>query len=94
VALFQSSSADAESATSPATNNQQTQQTQQSEAASDQSVQQARGTDLFLFASLASIAFSMFEYYVKGDTERALFVGQWPQTILAMAIYLRDRKTN
>jgi hypothetical protein len=91
MALFQSSSTDAESATSTGATNQQT---QQSAATSESSVQEARGTDLFLFASLASIVFSMFEYYVKGDTERALFVGQWPQTILAMAIYLRDRKVD
>lgn len=79
MSLFQSSSSN------DATQAQQNQQT------GDQ-IEEAKGTDLFLFASLASITFSMYEYYVKGDTERALFVGQWPQTILALALYLRQRR--
>ncbi|MDS0296049.1 hypothetical protein [Halogeometricum luteum] len=68
--------------------NAATQQNQQ------QQIEEAKGTDLFLFASLASIAFSLYEYYVQGNTERGLFVGQWPQTILAMALYLRQRRQN
>ncbi|ELZ30844.1 hypothetical protein C474_10296 [Halogeometricum pallidum JCM 14848] len=80
MSLFESSQSNAAS--------QQNQQSNQAQ------LEEAKGTDLFLFASLASIAFSMYEYYVKGDTERALFVGQWPQTILAMALYLRQRRQN
>lgn len=80
MSLFESSQSNAASQ-----QNQQSNQTQ---------IEEAKGTDLFLFASLASIAFSMYEYYVKGDSERALFVGQWPQTILALALYLRQRRQN
>jgi hypothetical protein len=67
---------------------------QQNQQSNQSQIEEAKGTDLFLFASLASIAFSLYEYYVQGNTERALFVGQWPQTILAMALYLRERRQN
>ena len=68
--------------------------TQQNQQSNQNQIEEAKGTDLFLFASLASIAFSLYEYYVKGNAERGLFVGQWPQTILAMALYLRERRQN
>lgn len=77
MSLFQSSSS-----------NDATQQNQQT----DDQIKEPKGTDLFLFGTMASIAFSMYEYYVQGNTERALFVGQWPQTMLALALYLRQRR--
>lgn len=66
--------------------------TGQNQQTPDMEIEEPKGTDLFLFGSVASIMFSMYQYYVKDDTERALFVGQWPQTILAMALYLRQRR--
>jgi hypothetical protein len=80
MSLFESSSANAAT------------QTQQNQQNGEAQIEEAKGTDLFIFASLASIAFSLYEYYVQGNTERALFVGQWPQTILALALYLRRRR--
>ena len=81
MSLFQSSSSD------DATQSQQSQET-------DEQIEEPKGTDLFLFGTMASIAFSMYEYYVQGNTERALFVGQWPQTMLALALYLRQRRSD
>lgn len=58
----------------------------------EEEIEEAKESDLFLLASLGAILYSMYQYYVRDDAERALFVGQWPQTILAMAIYLRHRR--
>jgi hypothetical protein len=54
-------------------------------------VEETRKSDIILIASAASILLSLYEMYENDNVERALFVGQWPPTILALAIYVRDR---
>lgn len=39
-------------------------------------------------AAVGSIALALYYYYVRGEKERGQFVGHWPATILALAIYL------
>ncbi|SFR34306.1 hypothetical protein SAMN04487947_0142 [Halogeometricum rufum] len=88
MSLFQSSSTESENELEQTADDV----AQSVETNVEEDVEEAKGSDLFLFGAVASILYSMYQYYVKGDTERALFVGQWPQTILAVAIYLRHRR--
>ncbi len=44
------------------------------------------------FASAASVALSLYYYFVRGDKRLGTFVGLWPPTILAFAIYLNQRE--
>ncbi|GAB3663500.1 hypothetical protein GCM10028856_01290 [Halopiger thermotolerans] len=43
-------------------------------------------------ASAASVALSWYYFFLRGETERGLFVGLWPPTILAFASYFNQRK--
>ncbi|MFC7057398.1 hypothetical protein [Halovenus salina] len=40
-------------------------------------------------AAVGSVALALYYYYVRGDKQRGQFVGLWPTTILALAIYLK-----
>lgn len=43
-------------------------------------------------ASAASVGLAWYYFFLKGDRERGLFVGLWPPSILAFAIYFNQRK--
>mgnify|MGYP000563181308 CR=1 FL=1 len=43
--------------------------------------------DPTVIAALASIALSLYYFYIKGDRERGLFVGLWAPTLLSLANY-------
>lgn len=49
------------------------------------------GADLAVVASLASVALSLNEFFVKGNRERGIFVGLWAPTILGFSSYLKQK---
>lgn len=61
------------------------------EPSSAESIEETKETDLFLLAAVGSVLFALYEFYINDDPERAIFIGHWPPTILAFAIYLRGR---
>jgi hypothetical protein len=42
-----------------------------------------------VLASVGSVALALYYYYVRGDKQRGQFVGLWPTSILALAIYFK-----
>ena len=52
---------------------------------------EARGADLALIASAASVLLAWHQFYLKGNKTRGLFIGLWPPTILAFSSYLNQR---
>jgi len=42
-------------------------------------------------AAVASVLFSWYNFYVRGDKERGIFVGLWAPTLLAAASYLQQK---
>lgn len=42
-------------------------------------------------AAAASVLFSWYQFYVKGDKEMGIFVGLWAPTLLAAASYLQQK---
>ncbi len=67
---------------------------QATEAATSQEGKQtaeARGADLALMASAASVLLAWHQFYLKGNKTRGLFIGLWPPTILAFASYLNQK---
>ncbi len=40
-------------------------------------------------ASVGSVALALYYYYAQEDKQRGQFVGLWPTTILALAIYFK-----
>ena len=43
-----------------------------------------------VLASIASVAFSWYLYYIKGDETHGLFVGLWAPTLLGAANYFKN----
>jgi hypothetical protein len=52
---------------------------------------ESAGSDLAVGAAAASVGLSLYEYYIRGDRERGIFVGLWAPTILAFASYLKQK---
>jgi hypothetical protein len=42
-----------------------------------------------VLAAVGSVGLALYYYYVRGDKQRGQFVGLWPTTILALAIYFK-----
>lgn len=57
-------------------------------------VEETKKSDMILVAAAASVLLSLYEFYMNDNAERAIFVGHWPPTILAFAIYVRTRMEN
>ncbi|WP_394337238.1 hypothetical protein [Halegenticoccus soli] len=49
------------------------------------------GADLALLAAGASVLLSWYQFFVRGNRTRGLFIGLWPPTILAFSSYLRQK---
>jgi hypothetical protein len=49
----------------------------------------AGGFSPAVVASIGSVALALYYYYVRGDKQRGQFVGLWPVTILALALYFK-----
>jgi hypothetical protein len=42
-------------------------------------------------AAVGSVLYSWFQFYVRNDSEKAMFVGLWAPTLLAAASYLQQK---
>ena len=42
-------------------------------------------------AAVASVAYSWFKFYVRGDKQDGIFVGLWAPTLFAAASYLQQK---
>jgi hypothetical protein len=42
-----------------------------------------------VLASVGSVVLALYYYYAQEDKQRGQFVGLWPTTILALAIYFK-----
>ncbi|MEM4780963.1 MAG: hypothetical protein QXG03_05325 [Halalkalicoccus sp.] len=49
-------------------------------------------SDPVALGAAASVAFSWFLFYVKGNKEQGLFVGLWAPTLLAVASYVKQMR--
>jgi hypothetical protein len=58
---------------------------------SGEGMPEARGADIALIASAASVLLAWHQFYLKGNKTRGLFIGLWPPTILAFSSYLNQR---
>ncbi|WP_089822526.1 hypothetical protein [Halogranum amylolyticum] len=61
------------------------------QTSSSEDIEEAKKSDMILLAAAASVVLSLHEFYINDNPERAVFIGHWPPTILAFAIYVRDR---
>lgn len=61
------------------------------QSSSSESIEEPQESDMFLMAAAASVLLSQFEFFMNDNPERGVFIGLWPPTILAFAIYLRVR---
>lgn len=49
--------------------------------------------DPVVVAAVGSVLYSWYLFYMKGDKDKAMFVGLWAPTLLAAAGYLHQRET-
>ncbi|WP_394345770.1 hypothetical protein [Halegenticoccus tardaugens] len=49
------------------------------------------GADLALLGAGASVLLAWYQFFVRGNRTRGLFIGLWPPTILAFSSYLRQK---
>ena len=61
-------------------------------ASSQESGTNTRASDLAVLGAGLSVLLSLFEFYVREHDQRGIFIGHWAPTILAFAIYLRQRR--
>lgn len=61
------------------------------EQASGGDVDETKSSDMVALGAAASVVLALYEFYINGNSERGVFIGLWPPTILAFATYLRDR---
>jgi hypothetical protein len=61
-------------------------------ASSQESDTSTRASDFAVLGAGLSVLLSLFEYYVRDNDQRGIFIGHWAPTILAFAIYLRQRR--
>ncbi|QCJ48445.1 hypothetical protein [Haloprofundus halophilus] len=52
---------------------------------------QESGADVALIASALSVALSWYQFYIRGNKTRGIFIGLWPPTFLAFASYMRQK---
>lgn len=49
-------------------------------------------TNLTMMAAEASIVLSWYEFFIRGNKLRGLFIALWPPTILAFASYFHQKR--
>lgn len=47
--------------------------------------------DPVVAAAVGSVLYAWYQFYIKGDAEKGLFIGLWAPTLLAAAGYLQQR---
>jgi hypothetical protein len=51
------------------------------------------GAPFLAVGALGSVVFALYEYYVRGNQQRGMFVGLWPPTMIGFAIYLKQQES-
>jgi hypothetical protein len=49
------------------------------------------GAPYLAFSALGSVALALYEYYVRDNQQRGMFIGLWPPTMIGFAIYLKQQ---
>lgn len=49
------------------------------------------GTNMTVLAAQMSVVLSWYEFFVRGNKQRGLFVTLWPPTILSIAAYFHQK---
>lgn len=47
--------------------------------------------DPVVAAAMGSVLYSWYNFYIKGDTETAMFVGLWAPTLLSAASFIQQK---
>lgn len=47
--------------------------------------------DPVVLAAVGSVLYAWYQFYIKGDTENAMFVGLWAPTLLSAASYIQQK---
>jgi hypothetical protein len=45
------------------------------------------------FGALGSVALALYEYYIRDNQQRGMFIGLWPPTMIGFAIYLKQQES-
>jgi hypothetical protein len=45
-----------------------------------------------VLAAAASVGLSWYQFFVRGEKERGIFIGLWPPTFLAFASYFNQKR--
>ncbi len=45
-----------------------------------------------ILAAAASVGLSWYQFFVRGEKERGIFIGLWPPTLLAFASYFNQKR--
>lgn len=74
----------------------QQEETKASEKATEEAEQMVEGmplsaSDPVVAAAVGSVLYSWYHFYIKNDTDTALFVGLWAPTLLTAASYLHQK---
>jgi len=64
----------------------------QQEAREASAAARSSSRDPTVIAAVASVGLAWYYFYIKGDTERGIFVGLWPPTLLTLANYISMAK--
>nr|WP_244605507.1 hypothetical protein [Halorussus marinus] len=67
-------------------------QTQDSGSGAAMEAAEDSTTDIAVLASVASVALSWYQFFVRGDREMGLFVGLWAPTIIGFASYFNQKR--
>jgi hypothetical protein len=49
------------------------------------------GAPYLAFGALGSVALALYEYYVRDNQQRGMFIGLWPPTMIGFAVYLAQQ---
>lgn len=52
------------------------------------------GAPYLAFSALGSVALALYEYYVRDNQQRGMFIGLWPPTMIGFAIYLKQQESS
>jgi hypothetical protein len=50
------------------------------------------GAPYFAFGALGSVLLTLYEYYLRENHQRGMFIGLWPPTMIGFAIYLSQQE--
>ena len=48
--------------------------------------------DPIVLAAIASVGLSLYQFYIRDNKTRGIFIGLWPPTLLAFASYFNQKR--